>query len=72
MCNLLNLSDQQQITKAFQKHGLVVKMTGRSQFPGEWPLDGPKEALRLTFHMFNTNEDVKKLVTSLSEIISSD
>ena len=57
---------------AFQKHGLVVKMTGRSQFPGEWPLDGPKEALRLTFHMFNTNEDVKKLVTSLSEIISSD
>ena len=54
---------------AFQKYGLVVKMTGHTQFPGEWPPTGPKEALRLTFHMFNTNDDVTKLVTRLSEII---
>ena len=56
--------------KAFDKYGLVVKMTGRTQFPGEWPPTGPSEALRITFHMFNTDDDVKKLVASLSQILN--
>jgi isopenicillin-N epimerase len=57
---------------AFQKYGIVVKMTGRKQFPGEWPVGAPNEALRFTFHMFNDEEDVDTLVKGITSILEKD
>lgn len=54
---------------AFHKYGIVVKMTGRKQFPGEWPVGAPSEALRFTFHMFNDEEDVNTLVKGITSIL---
>ena len=56
--------------EAFHRYGVVVKMTGRKQFPGEWPVGAPNEALRFTFHMFNNEEDVNRLVKEITSIVN--
>ena len=65
-----NMSAHEIGTAMFQQFGIVVKMTGRRQFPDEWPRNSPLDAMRFTFHMFNTKEDITTLVSALNELFN--
>mmetsp|Transcript_2861 Transcript_2861/g.6033 ORF Transcript_2861/g.6033 Transcript_2861/m.6033 type:complete len:122 (+) Transcript_2861:384-749(+) len=54
----------------FQNHGMVIKVLGRKYFPEERGPDMPLEALRFSFHVFNTHDDVTALVRALDAALN--
>lgn len=53
----------------FTQYGVVVKMTGAAVFPGEWPPGSPPYALRLSHHVFNSEEDVARTIAALGAVV---
>lgn len=54
----------------YTRYNAVVKTTGRSAHPDQWPADGIMEGLRLSFHVFNSREQVTRMVQGLGEVIA--
>jgi len=48
------------------RHGMVVKATGAAAFPEEWPPGSPAAALRLTFHLLNSADDVVRVAAAVA------
>ena len=44
-------------------------MTGAAVFPGEWPSGSPPYALRLSHHVFNSEEDVARTIAALGAVV---
>mmetsp|Transcript_6490 Transcript_6490/g.18123 ORF Transcript_6490/g.18123 Transcript_6490/m.18123 type:complete len:448 (-) Transcript_6490:189-1532(-) len=58
-------SSQASAEVLLQRHKVVVKPTGRDAFPEEWPAGSPRNALRLTFHVFNSEEQLLRLILAI-------
>jgi selenocysteine lyase/cysteine desulfurase len=50
------------------QYGVVVKMTGRAMYPEEWPDGAPAQALRLTFHLFNSRDGLARLIAAIRAV----
>lgn len=57
--------------RLFKEHRVVTKMTGRSLYPGEWPEGAPEQAIRLTFHIFNSEEEVTRTVEAIRSVLDA-
>ena len=57
--------------KMWETYRIVVKMTGSAVFPNEWPKTGnaPKEAIRLSYHVFNSHADIAFVEKALREVL---
>ena len=55
----------------WEQYRIVSKMTGSAVFPNEWPKNGhaPKEAIRLSYHVFNSHADVAFLEKALRDVL---
>ena len=53
------------------KNGYIVKQAGRSASANEGGPTMPEQACRLTFHVFNTDKDVKDLVAMVSTLFAN-
>ena len=50
------------------QYGVVVKMTGRALYPEEWPEGAPAQAIRLTFHLFNSRDGLARVVAAIKAV----
>ena len=60
---------------AMWMRNVVVKSTGARVFPEEWGRLGkpgvPPYATRLSFHVFNSEDDVRNMVRAIADILGS-
>jgi len=56
--------------KLWLKHGFYVKITGRGAYPNEWPSDAPLNALRVSFHVYNTEAQCDNLLSVLASVLN--
>ena len=52
-------------------HGFIVKQAGRSASANEGGPTMPEEACRITFHIFNTEQDVAELVSMVANLFAN-
>lgn len=57
--------------RLFKEHRIVTKMTGRAVYPSEWPEGSPEQAIRLTFHIFNSEEEVTRTVDAIRSVVDA-
>lgn len=72
----LALPDSHSATWTFRRlyveHGVFVKSCGAEANPDEWPPGAPKQALRFSFHVYNSEAQVDHLVASILSILGKD
>lgn len=54
----------------WEEEKLVVKVLGSATFPGEGGPEFPAHALRLSFHLYNTENDVDNAVNAIERILT--
>jgi selenocysteine lyase/cysteine desulfurase len=64
------LTSQVIANELFTQFAIVVKMTGATLFPSEWPVNSPPYALRISFHVFNTESEVQLMVAAIGQVVS--
>ncbi|KAH8046982.1 cysteine desulfurase [Aureococcus anophagefferens] len=55
--------------KLWLEYGIFVKSTGAASYPTEWPPGAPQQAIRFSFHVYNTETDVDRLVAAVAKIL---
>ena len=55
--------------RLYAEYGIFVKPTGRALLPDEWPVGAPESMLRVSFHIFNTESDVTRVVAALKKLL---
>ena len=58
--------------KLWLEYGIFVKSTGAAAYPSEWPAGAPQQAIRFSFHLYNTEHDVDHLIASVLKIVADD
>ena len=64
-----NITSSQVATALFEKHKIIVKVTGRTVFPEEGGPTMPLQATRFSFHLFNDLDEVSTMCQRFGEIV---
>jgi selenocysteine lyase/cysteine desulfurase len=62
---------QATFAQAMYDRGWIVKQAGRSASANEGGPTMPLQATRITFHLFNTKDDVAQLVDVVAQLFAS-